>query len=244
MRNEKILQLIAYYFSIDGNIINLYNELTNMNCIIDELFTNFIMNNIYIIIYDKNLTPSQMINNFMNFDNEKYNEIQPIEDEISGLQNYIQQLNKRKEKIHNKFVTFCKDKYEIKSKYFQLNNKGKNINEEIDFNLNKMVIEEEKKNDDFNNIKNSKISKSKDKDKIKETEHNDIDKSINDDGNNILTDIETGNNYSIKTRKKEKIMYFDNKYYKRGKKFKKILRKKKSALVGKARKYYIEEIKK
>jgi hypothetical protein len=241
MRNEKILQLIAYYFSIDGNIINLYNELTNMNCIIDELFTNFIMNDIYIIIYDKNLTPSQMINNFMNFDNEKYNEIQSIEDEISGLQNYIQQLNKRKEKIHNIFVTFCKDKYEIKSKYFQLNNKGKNINEEIDFNLNKMVIEEEEKNDDFNNIKNSKISKNKDKDKIKETEHNDIDKSINDDGNNILTDIETGNNYSIKTRKKDKILYFDNKYYKRGKKLKKILRKKKTALVGKARKYYIDE---
>ena len=72
-------------------------------------------------------------------------------------------------------------------------------------------------------------------------EHKEVDKSINDDGNNILTDIETGNNYSIKTRKKEKIMYFDNKYYKRGKKLKKILRKKKTALVGKARKYYIDE---
>jgi hypothetical protein len=236
MRNEKILQLIAYYFSIDGNIINLYNELTNMNCIIDELFTNFIMNNIYMIIYDKNLTPNQMINNFMNFDNEKYNDIQSIEDEISGLKNYIQQLNKKKEKIHNKFVSFCKDKYEVKSKYFQINNKDKYFNEEIDLNLNKMAIEEEEKND-FNNTKNSKNSKNKDK----ENEHNEIDKSINDDGNNILTDIETGNNYSIKTRKKEKIMYFDNKYYKRGKKLKKILRKKKTALVGKARKYYIDE---
>jgi hypothetical protein len=235
MRNEKILQLIAYYFSIDGNIINLYNELTNMNCIIDELFTNFIMNNIYMIIYDKNLTPNQMINNFMNFDNEKYNDIQSIEDEISGLKNYIQQLNKKKEKIHNKFVSFCKDKYEVKSKYFQINNKDKYFNEEIDLNLNKMAIEEEEKND-FNNTKNSKNNKNK------ENEHNEIDKSINDDGNNILTDIETGNNYSIKTRKKDKILYFDNKYYKRGKKFKKILRKKKSALVGKARKYYIEEI--
>jgi hypothetical protein len=239
MRNEKILQLIAYYFSIDGNIINLYNELTNMNCIIDELFTNFIMNNIYMIIYDKNLTPNQMINNFMNFDNEKYNDIQSIEDEISGLKNYIQQLNKKKEKIHNKFVSFCKDKYEVKSKYFQINNKDKYFNEEIDLNLNKMAIEEEEKND-FNNTKNSKNSKNKDK----ENEHNEIDKSINDDGNNILTDIETGNNYSIKTRKKEKIMYFDNKYYKRGKKLKKILRKKKTALVGKARKYYIDEDKK
>jgi hypothetical protein len=237
MRNEKILQLIAYYFSIDGNIINLYNELTNMNCIIDELFTNFIMNNIYMIIYDKNLTPNQMINNFMNFDNEKYNDIQSIEDEISGLKNYIQQLNKKKEKIHNKFVSFCKDKYEVKSKYFQINNKDKYFNEEIDLNLNKMAIEEEEKND-FNNTKNSKNNKNK------ENEHNEIDKSINDDGNNILTDIETGNNYSIKTRKKEKIMYFDNKYYKRGKKLKKILRKKKTALVGKARKYYIDEDKK
>lgn len=238
MRNEKILQLIAYYFSIDGNIINLYNELTNMNCIIDELFTNFIMNNIYMIIYDKNLTPSQMIDNFMNFDNEKYNDIQSIEDEISGLKNYIQQLNKKKEKIHNKFVSFCKDKYEVKSKYFQINNKGKYINEEIDLNLNKMAIEEEEeKNDNFNNTNSSKNSKNKDK----ENEHNEVDKSINDDGNNILTDIETGNNYSIKTRKKEKIMYFDNKYYKRGKKLKKILRKKKMALVGKARKYYIDE---
>ena len=238
MRNEKILQLIAYYFSIDGNIINLYNELTNMNSIIDELFTNFIMNNIYMIIYDKNLTPSQMINNFMNFDNEKYNKIQSIEDEISGLKNYIQQLNKRKEKIHNRFVAFCKDKYEVKNKYFQLNNKGKNISEEIILNLNKMDIEEEEKNDDFNNNKNSKNSKNK------ENEHTDIDKSINDDGNNILTDIETGNNYSIKTRKKDKIIYFNNKYNKRGKKFKKIIRKKKTALLGKARKYYIDEDKK
>ena len=211
MRNEKILQLIAYYFSIDGNIINLYNELTNMNCIIDELFTNFIMNNIYLIIYDKNLTPSQMINNFMNFDNEKYNEIQSIEDEISGLKNYIQQLNKKKEKIHNKFVSFCKDKYEIKSKYFQINNKDKYINEEIDLNLNKMDIEEEEENENFNSNKNSKNSKNKDK----EIENSEIDKSINVDGNNILTDNETGNNYSIKTRKKEKIIYFDNKYYKR-----------------------------
>ena len=210
-----------------------------MNCIIDELFTNFIMNNIYMIIYDKNLTPNQMINNFMNFDNEKYNDIQSIEDEISGLKNYIQQLNKKKEKIHNKFVSFCKDKYEVKSKYFQINNKDKYFNEEIDLNLNKMAIEEEEKND-FNNTKNSKNSKNKDK----ENEHNEIDKSINDDGNNILTDIETGNNYSIKTRKKEKIMYFDNKYYKRGKKLKKILRKKKTALIGKARKYYIDEDKK
>ena len=240
MRNEKILQLIAYYFSIDGNIINLYNELTNMNCIIDELFTNFIMNNIYLIIYDKNLTPSQMINNFMNFDNEKYNEIQSIEDEISGLKNYIQQLNKKKEKIHNKFVSFCKDKYEIKSKYFQINNKDKYINEEIDLNLNKMDIEEEEENENFNSNKNSKNSKNKDK----EIENSEIDKSINVDGNNILTDNETGNNYSIKTRKKEKIIYFDNKYYKRGKKLKKILRKKKTALVGKARKYYIDENKK
>ena len=190
------------------------------------------------IIYDKNLTPSQMIDNFMNFDNEKYNDIQSIEDEISGLKNYIQQLNKKKEKIHNKFVSFCKDKYEVKSKYFQINNKGKYINEEIDLNLNKMAIEdEEEKNDNFNNTNSSKNSKNKDK----ENEHNEVDKSINDDGNNILTDIETGNNYSIKTRKKEKIMYFDNKYYKRGKKLKKILRKKKTALVGKARKYYIDE---
>jgi len=211
-----------------------------MNCIIDELFTNFIMNNIYLIIYDKNLTPSQMINNFMNFDNEKYNEIQSIEDEISGLKNYIQQLNKKKEKIHNKFVSFCKDKYEIKSKYFQINNKDKYINEEIDLNLNKMDIEEEEENENFNSNKNSKNSKNKDK----EIENSEIDKSINVDGNNILTDNETGNNYSIKTRKKEKIIYFDNKYYKRGKKLKKILRKKKTALVGKARKYYIDENKK
>lgn len=217
-----------------------------MNCIIDELFTNFIMNNIYMIIYDKNLTPNQMINNFMNFDNEKYSEIQSIEDEISGLKDYIQQLNKKKEKIHNKFVSFCKDKYEVKSKYFQLNNnKGKNINEDFNFNINKMDIEEEEKNDNFNNSKNnSKNSKNRSKEIIKENEHNDIDKSINEDGNNILNDIETGNNYSIKTRKKEKIIYFDNKYYKRGKKLKKILRKKKSALVGKARKYYIDQDKK
>ena len=37
MRNEKLLQLIGYYFSIDGNICELYDELIPLNSIIDKL---------------------------------------------------------------------------------------------------------------------------------------------------------------------------------------------------------------
>lgn len=65
MRNEKILQLIAYYFSIDGNIIDLNEKLTSINIIMDELFPYSVINNTYLILYDKNLSPAQMVNNFI-----------------------------------------------------------------------------------------------------------------------------------------------------------------------------------
>ena len=71
MRNEKLLQLIAYYFSIDGDICELYDELIPLDTIIDKLSTNYIMNNIFFIVYDKNLTPSQMMENFINFQNNE-----------------------------------------------------------------------------------------------------------------------------------------------------------------------------
>ena len=122
MRNEKILQLIAYYFSIDGNILDLNEKLTSMNYKIDELFAYSVISNTYMILYDKNLTPSQMINNFTNFDKEKYNERKVKENEIFNFKKYIQQLNKQKEEIHNKFISYCKDKYEVKNKYFLNNN--------------------------------------------------------------------------------------------------------------------------
>ena len=96
MRNEKILQLIAYYFSINGDINYLHDELVSMNSIIDQLFSNSVMNNIYLIVYDKNLTPAQMINNFINYDSTKFNEIQSKEDEINNLKDYIELLNKQK----------------------------------------------------------------------------------------------------------------------------------------------------
>ena len=125
MRNEKILQLIAYYFSIDGNIIDLNEKLTSMNIIMDELFPYSVLNNTYLILYDKNLTPTQMINNFINFDKEKYDEKKIKENEIFKFKKYIQQLSKQKEEIHNIFKSFCKDKFEIKNKYFS---KNKNLN--------------------------------------------------------------------------------------------------------------------
>jgi hypothetical protein len=117
MRNEKILQLIGYYYSINGDINYLHDQLIDMNSIIDELFTYTTMNNIYLILYDKNLTPAQMVNNFKNYDANKYDDILNKEDEIKNLKDYIQILNKQREEIHNEFATFCKDKFEVKQKY-------------------------------------------------------------------------------------------------------------------------------
>jgi hypothetical protein len=106
MRNEKILQLIGYYFSINGDINYLHDQLINMNSIIDELFTNTVMNNVYLILYDKNLTPAQMVNNFINYDVTKFDDIINKEDEIKNLKDYIHILNKEKEEIHNEFASF------------------------------------------------------------------------------------------------------------------------------------------
>ena len=135
MRNEKILQLIAYYFSINGDINYLHDELVSMNSIIDQLFSNSVMNNIYLIVYDKNLTPAQMINNFINYDSTKFNEIQSKEDEINNLKDYIELLNKQKQEMHKEFANFCKDKYEVKQKYTNLiGEKDKEFNND-DFDL-------------------------------------------------------------------------------------------------------------
>ena len=259
MRNEKILQLIAYYLSIDGNINYLYDELIKTNCIIDELFSNFILNNIYIVIYDKNLTPNQMIDNFKNFDINKINDIQSKEQEISNLKYYIQKLNKRKEEIHKKFVSICKDKYDIKNKYNSINNRNKNnISNEIDMDLNilnntngintKEEINNEKilkskknkneytsknnsKNNNKNNIKNNSRKNTKTKGIINEDKN--IKKIINKNVNSI------SNEYGIKTRKKNKVDYFKDNYHKNRKSFKKIFRKKKTILTGKTRDYYL-----
>jgi hypothetical protein len=253
MRNEKILQLIAYYLSIDGNINDLYDELVRKNSIIDELFTNCVLNNIYLILYDKNLTPIQMINKFtsMNYEeNSVKNKIQDKEDEILNLKDYIQKLNKRKEEIHNEFIDFCKDKHEIKNKYFLINSTDKNnIYNDINMNAidNKynygnimhMYTEENKNNNDkkVNGDAMFEEGKRKDMNKKDEVEVDSIiNRIINKNNSNS-----SGNNNGIKTRKKDKIVYFEDKYYKKGKKFKKLFRKSKSIFLGKASKYYLDD---
>ena len=230
MRNEKILQLIAYYFSIDGDIIYLNSQLTSMNSIIDELFNNYVLSNIYMIIYDKNATPSQMVNNFMNFDSEKYSDaiIQEKENEIYNLKKYIETLSKQKEIIHNEFIKFCKDKFEVKNKYNLIDNKNKNNTpKEIIINNNKVNFEENLK-DKEKEVNNVEMNKEVD--------------SINDE--NIIEDIinktNRNNIYEIKTRNKKEIIYFDGKHRKI-KNIKKILRKKKSNILGKTGKYYLDK---
>ena len=236
MRNEKILQLIAYYFSIDGNILDLELKLTSMNSIIDELFQYSVLNNTYLIIYDKNLTPSQMINKFTNFEKEKYNEKKAKEDEILKFRKYIQQLKKQKEEIHNKFICFCKEKFEIKKKYLFENNKNDKefLNEKkIKINLNKIFNVGEYKKD--GNDLNNKESFSK----FEKEEDNKDDNIINDILNkNKGNTANFGGGYESKTRKKKKILYYDNKYYGR-RKVKKLIRKNKSLILGNTRKYYL-----
>ena len=239
MRNEKILQLIAYYFSIDGNILDLNEKLTSMNYKIDELFAYSVISNTYMILYDKNLTPSQMINNFTNFDKEKYNERKVKENEIFNFKKYIQQLNKQKEEIHNKFISYCKDKYEVKNKYFLNNNEipkyqngngnDNNINNILKMNKNNnMDIEEDRKDKEDIDDKKEKSDDSIEDDNI-------INGIINKNKNkrNIIE-----NGYESKTRKKNKILYFNHKYNDR-KSAKKIIRKNKSLVLRNTGKYYL-----
>jgi len=244
MRNDKILQLIAYYLSIDGNINDLYDELVRMNSIIDELFTNCVLNNIYLILYDKNLTPSQMINNFINMNCEENtinNKIHDKEDEILSLKEYIQKLNKRKEEIHNEFIEFCKDKYEVKNKYYLINSKNKNdIFTEVGININdnnnnNSMHVEENKNDNEKEINNEEECE-----QGKQKEANSIDDDVNII-NRIINKNNGISNYGIKTRKKNKVIYFDDKYHKKGKSLKKLFRKSKSILLGNTNKYYLDK---
>ena len=247
MRNEKILQLIAYYLSIDGNINDLYDELVRKNSIIDELFTNCVLNNVYLILYNKNLSPSQMINNFSSLnceENSIKNKIQDKEDEILNLKDYIKKLNKRKEEIHNDFIDFYKDKYEVKNKYYLIYNKNKNdVYNEINMNTidnrynNRNIHTEDNKIDNNKKINGDEM--------CEEGEKKDMNKMDEDD--NIINQIinknnvnSNGNKYDIKTRKKNKVVYFDYKNYKKGKKLKKFFRKNKSIILGKYNKYYLD----
>ena len=228
MRNEKILQLIAYYFSINGDINYLYNELVNMNSIIDELFTNFVLNNIYLILYDKNLTPTQMVNNFINYDLNKLNDIQNKEDEINSLKDYIEILNKQKKEMHKEFETYYKDKYEVKNKFNLISDKDiKNNNHDKDINNIDMI-----NNNNYFNYKNEEL-----KEEEEETKPIIKIKKIEKEENilkyqNEKTEI-NDNKYEkdgIKTRKKNKVIYFKDKYYNR-KKDKKIVRKNEKLLI-------------
>ena len=230
MRNEKILQLIAYYFSINGDINYLHDELVSMNSIIDQLFSNSVMNNIYLIVYDKNLTPVQMINNFINYDSTKFNEIQSKEDEINNLKDYIEVLNKQKQEMHKEFANFCKDKYEVKQKYTNLiGEKDKEFN-----------------NDDFDLINNNYSSYEKEdlkeeeifpkiNIKIKTKEENYWKYKNEEDEINQSKDEMDG----VQTRKKKKVVYYKDKYYSRNKE-KKLVRKNEDKILAKSNKYYIK----
>jgi len=197
MRNEKILQLIGYYFSINGDINYLHDQLINMNSIIDELFTNTVMNNVYLILYDKNLTPAQMVNNFINYDPSKFEDILNKEDEIKNLKDYIQTLNKQKEEIHNEFASFCKDKFEVKQKYNIINGTNSNdsyindaINDDIDMNINNYSSFEKEE------VKENDVIKEKEKEEnyLKEkNEENDSSEEISEEKND-----------GVRTRKKKK----------------------------------------
>jgi len=235
MRNEKILQLIGYYFSINGDINYLHDQLINMNSIIDELFTNTVMNNVYLILYDKNLTPAQMVNNFINYDPSKFEDILNKEDEIKNLKDYIQTLNKQKEEIHNEFASFCKDKFEVKQKYNIINGTNSNdsyindaINDDIDMNINNYSSFEKEE------VKENDVIKEKEKEEnyLKEkNEENDSSEEISEEKND-----------GVRTRKKKKIVYFQDKYYSRRKE-KKSMRKSEPKMSGenKSTKYIIKK---
>ena len=229
MRNEKILQLIAYYFSINGDINHLYDELISKNSIIDELFSNFVLNNIYMILYDKNLTPEQMVNNFINYDMSKLCDMQNKEDEINSLKDYINILNKQKEEIHKEFSTFCKDKYEIKHKYNLINEdnnfKKSNNDDDVD-----MI------NNDYSNYENEE---KKQKEKEKEENYLKYQNDINDINQNKEEEIDNEENEGVQTRNKKKVVYFKDNYYSRTKE-KKIIRKNEGKILAKMNKFFIK----
>ena len=238
MRNEKILQLLAYYFSIDGNIIYLQSQLTKMDPIIDELlFSNFLLNNVYMIIYDKNLTPAQMVNNFINFNDEKYEqEIEEKEEEINKYKEYIKKLNKKKEEIHNEFISFCKDKYKTKNEYYLINSRPDNdIYGDVNITINNLNLEENKNDNDFEN--ESKGNGPQQDNQIKK---NGVQQNIIYDESVINELINKNKNEGIKTRAKEKVIYF-GKNSRNRKKIRKIIRKKKPLVLRRTNKYYIDK---
>ena len=208
MRNEKILQLIGYYYSINGDINYLHDQLIDMNSIIDELFTYTSMNNVYLILYDKNLTPAQMVNNFINYDVTKYDDIINKEEEIKNLRDYIHILNKQKEEIHNEFASFCKDKFEVKQKYDIIsgNNINEDINDDIDMNINSFSFLEKEEPKHKENIKQ------------KEKEENYL-KLMNEENESSESseDLDKDKKDGVHTRKKKKISYYRDKYYSRKK---------------------------
>ena len=117
-----MLQLIAYYFSIDGNIYNLYDDIISTDSIIDKLNSNYILNNVFFIVYDKDLSCSQMMENFMNYDYERYrnnSNKEEKEKEIDEHRKYIMELSQLKNDFHNKFEKFYKDKQNIQNIFYE-----------------------------------------------------------------------------------------------------------------------------
>lgn len=152
MRNEKLLQLIGYYFSIDGNICELYDELIPLNSIIDKLSSNYIMNNIFFIVYDKNLTPSQMMENFINFqyNEKKYDDDRTQkENEINRHKEYISKLSSLKNNFHEEFAKFYRDKQKIGKIVFN-DNKNENCESNI---IMELRLKQSGKNEKYGKIK-------------------------------------------------------------------------------------------
>ena len=135
MRNEKMLQLIAYYFSIDGNIYNLYDDIISTDSIIDKLNSNYILNNVFFIVYDKDLSCSQMMENFMNYDYESYrnnSNKEQKEKEIDEQKKYIMELTKLKNDFNDIFEKYYQDKQNIQNIFYEefdeMNDKDIKIN--------------------------------------------------------------------------------------------------------------------
>ena len=135
MRNEKILQLIAYYFSIDGDIYKLYDDIISTDSIIDKLHSNYILNNVFFIVYDKDLSCSQMMENFMNYDYERYkNNINKEQKEkiIDEQKKYITELTILKNDFHDIFEKYYQDKQNIQNIFYdefnEMNDKDIKIN--------------------------------------------------------------------------------------------------------------------
>ena len=162
-----MLQLTAYYLSIGGDIKDLYDGLMSYNSILDKLFSHLFLSRVYEIIYDKNLTPAEMIsnltkNNVVNEEilNEKIKELR----ELKELENELVDKKYEFEEIFNKtydnlydlqkinHININEDRIEEK-----INNKFKRTNIKINIKYKKPINRRNIKIDKRRKINNFKI---------------------------------------------------------------------------------------